>query len=172
MKTLTNKQQAAFDTGVEAGKSFESSNAAGIATHAKLLVIVGAKATSQERKGFESWAIGYANAHAVINEKTGKLVTGSAEVKQLRASMAKLETNPKKQNWTIKFGIDTKAQVVNAAHVQRSTSAIAKKAIKSSKDTAIKGVKDLDALLDYAIENYGLESVVANLTARAAKLAA
>ena len=31
----------------------------------------------------------------------------------------------------------------------------------------IKGVKDLDALLDYAIENYGLKATVSALTAKA-----
>ncbi len=164
MTTLTNKQQASFDTGSAAFENFEFADSADAIFTDDMRSIVATKANSFERKGFEASALEYCVRHQVKGDKG--LITGSPEVKRLRAKLAKVETGKGKQNWTIKFGTDGKTGVANAAHLQRSTSAIAKKAIKSSKDVAIKGVKDLDALLDYAIENYGLKAVVSNITAR------
>ena len=165
MKTLTNKQSESFATGGMAFTSFLDTQIADIQFTIRMRKVVATRANSYERKGFEAAALTYCIDHQVKGDKG--LITGSPEVKRLRAKLAKVETKAGAQNWTIKFGTDGKTGVANAAHLQRSTSAIAKKAIKSTKDVAIKGVKDLDALLDYAIENYGLKATVSALTAKA-----
>ena len=98
----------------------------------------------------------------------------SPEVMRLRAKLAKVETDKEKQNWTITFAYDRKGEgrVLNAAHLQRAVSkkgAVAKKL--AGKDAPIKGVKDLTALIAYALENYGAEAVVAEITNQIKQLA-
>ena len=161
MKALTQKQSSAFNTGAAAFLSFEQADNADTTFVEDMRSVVKTKGNSYERKGFEASALEYCVTHQVEGDKG--LITGSPEVKRLRAKLAKVETKEGQQNWTIKFGTDGKTGIANAAHLQRSVSPVIKAVVK---DAVIKGVKNLDALLDYAVEHYGLKAVTANLEAR------
>lgn len=166
MATLTQNQTKAFDTGTRAFNSFTASVTADDNFIQAMLKIVRTKASSYERKGFEAGALQYCVDHQVKGAKG--LTTGSPEVKRLRAKLAKVPVKDGEQNWTVKFGTDGDTGIANACCLQRSVAAKNPAPTAKEADTAstISGVKNLDSLLDYAIDHYGMKAVHDNLSLR------
>jgi len=154
---MTQAQQVKFNKGIAAFDQFQLALNADDVFTVSARAIIKTAANSFEKKGFEASALAMAIEHGA----------SSPMVMRLRAKLAKVETDKAKQNWTITFGYDRsgKDRVLNAAHLQRAVSkkgAVTKKL--AGKDTPIKGVKDLTALIAYALDNYGAEACVAELT--------
>jgi hypothetical protein len=83
-----------------------------------------------------------------------KMKTTCSEIDVYRASLAKVETDEDKPNWTFKFGWDGLTGIVNTCHIQRvtSTGGNGKTPAKTSNDSTT-----CEELIGKAIRLYGLD---------------
>ena len=86
----------------------------------------------------------------------------SKPVVRLRALFAKIDVPEGQPNWTFKVGKDGKTKEPNAVHIQKAVKR-SDGGAKNGKAKGIAAVKDLQGLLEYAINTYGYEETAIKL---------